>query len=192
MLILSRTLLPTCLSSCVGASVSGSPGFSVGASVSGSPGFSVGASVSDSPGFSVGVSVSGSPGFSVGASVSDSPGFSVGASVSDSPGFSVGVSVSDSPGLSSFASLSNNTTVPNTAGDDQPMPVVSAQLNVPVLFPFSASLIWSSRPIFVPDLTCSWVHFIAASTTYPSSVRVTLLTIFSSTQLDPLNECSFR
>ena len=114
------------------------------------------------------------------------------------PGFSVlPVDGSSVPGLllssdtSSFASAASSI-VPYTDDLDQPMPVSSFQLKVPILAPeASASFIWNSRPILSPFFGFMSVHLKAASITYPSPVTFAADCTFSSRHFFPLKECSF-
>ena len=153
------------------------------------------------PGFSGlpvdGLFVSGFSGLPVdGLFVPGSSGLPVdGLSVPGSSGLPVdGLSV---PGLllssdtSSFASAVSSI-VPYTDDLDQPMPVSSFQLKVPIRVPeASASFIWNSRPILSPSFGCISVHLNAASITYPSPVTFAEDCTFSSRHFFPLKECSF-
>ena len=83
-----------------------------------------------------------------------------------------------------------NSTVPYTFEPDQPIPVSSYQLNVPIRLPPFASLIWSSRPILVPFAGLISVHLKAASTTYPPSIVFVADLTFSARHFLPLKDCS--
>ena len=83
-----------------------------------------------------------------------------------------------------------NSTVPYTFEPDQPIPVSSYQLNVPIRLPPFASLIWSSRPILVPFAGLISVHLKADSTTYPPSIVFVADLTFSARHFLPLKDCS--
>ena len=83
-----------------------------------------------------------------------------------------------------------NSTVPYTFEPDQPIPVSSYQLNVPIRLPPFASLIWNSRPILVPFAGLISVHLKAASTTYPPSIVFVADLTFSARHFLPLKDCS--
>ena len=84
-----------------------------------------------------------------------------------------------------------NSTVPYTFEPDQPIPVSSYQLNVPIRLPSFASLIWNSSPILVPFAGLISVHLKAASTTYPPSIVFVADLTFSARHFLPLKDCSF-
>ena len=110
------------------------------------------------------------------------------------PGFTSGF-VSEVPGFTDeppplLPVFPVNSTVPYTFEPDQPIPVSSYQLNVPVRLPPFASLIWNSRPILVPFAGLISVHLKAASTTYPPTIVFVADLTFSARHFLPLKDCS--